>query len=156
MRRYFSPGAGRGGGGRRESCSAATVASRSRDVRGRQRATCRVIRMARRRHPRGQNQNNAPACTLRSSELGATLGPPMARVTVEDCLEREENRFALVVLAANRTRQLMKGADTLVKTKNKPAVTSLREIAAGKVHFHRSSHEVVSEWLQQMNAGGQR
>ncbi|XXR66784.1 DNA-directed RNA polymerase subunit omega [Sorangium sp. So ce388] len=153
MRRYFSPGAGRGGGGRRESCSAATVAPRSRDVRGRQRATCRVIRMARRRHLRGQN---TPACALRSPALGATLGPPMARVTVEDCLEREENRFALVVLAANRTRQLMKGADTLVKTKNKPAVTSLREIAAGKVHFHRSSHEVVSEWLQQMNAGGQR
>lgn len=73
----------------------------------------------------------------------------MARVTVEDCLEREENRFALVVLAANRTRQLMKGADALVKTKNKPAVTSLREIAAGRVHFHRSSHEVVNEWVIQ-------
>jgi DNA-directed RNA polymerase subunit omega len=72
----------------------------------------------------------------------------MARVTVEDCLEREENRFALVVLAANRTRQLMKGSDPLVKTKNKPAVTSLREIAAGKVHFHRNSHEVVNEWVR--------
>ena len=34
----------------------------------------------------------------------------MARVTVEDCLEKEENRFALVVLAASRTRSLMKGA----------------------------------------------
>jgi DNA-directed RNA polymerase subunit omega len=80
----------------------------------------------------------------------------MARVTVEDCLEREENRFALVVLAANRTRQLMKGVEPLVKTKNKPAVTSLREIAAGKVHFNRSSYDVVSEWLQQTNAGGHR
>lgn len=78
----------------------------------------------------------------------------MARVTVEDCLEREENRFALVVLAAIRTRALMKGSDPLVKTKNKPAVTSLREIAAGKVHFSRSSHEVVTEWLQQMSAAG--
>ena len=76
----------------------------------------------------------------------------MARVTVEDCLEREENRFALVVLAANRTRQLMKGSESLVKTKNKPAVTSLREIAAGKVHFHRSSHEVVNEWVRQQHA----
>jgi DNA-directed RNA polymerase subunit omega len=72
----------------------------------------------------------------------------MARVTVEDCLEREENRFALVVLAANRTRQLMKGIEPLVKTKNKPAVTSLREIAAGKVHFLRNSSEVVNEWLR--------
>ena len=34
----------------------------------------------------------------------------MARVTVEDCLEHEENRFALVILAARRTRQLLKGA----------------------------------------------
>lgn len=73
----------------------------------------------------------------------------MARVTVEDCLDREENRFALVILASSRTRQLMKGADPLLKTKNKAAVTSLREIAAGKVHFHRSSHEVVAEWLKQ-------
>jgi DNA-directed RNA polymerase subunit omega len=71
----------------------------------------------------------------------------MARVTVEDCLEREENRFALVVLASTRTRQLMKGATALVKTRNKAAVNSLREIAAGKVHFHRPSHQVVEEWI---------
>jgi DNA-directed RNA polymerase subunit omega len=76
----------------------------------------------------------------------------MARVTVEDCLEREENRFALVILAAQRTRQLMKGGEPQVRTKNKPAVTALREIAAGKVHFTRSSHEVVGEWLKQVNA----
>ena len=78
----------------------------------------------------------------------------MARVTVEDCLEREENRFALVVLAAQRTRQLMKGAQPLVHSKNKAAVTALREIAAGKVHFDRSSHEVVQEWIDaQFKAG---
>jgi DNA-directed RNA polymerase subunit omega len=76
----------------------------------------------------------------------------MARVTVEDCLEREENRFALVVLAASRTRQLMKGSESLVRTKNKAAVTSLREIAAGKVHFHRNSSEVVNEWLRSQSA----
>ena len=34
----------------------------------------------------------------------------MARVTVEDCLDNEDNRFALVILASNRTRQIMKGA----------------------------------------------
>jgi DNA-directed RNA polymerase subunit omega len=76
----------------------------------------------------------------------------MARVTVEDCLEREENRFALVVLAAARTRQLMKGGEALVKTKNKPAVTSLREIAAGKVHFNRPTSEVVNEWVRQQQS----
>ncbi|WP_394846498.1 DNA-directed RNA polymerase subunit omega [Pendulispora brunnea] len=72
----------------------------------------------------------------------------MARVTVEDCLEREENRFALVVLAAQRTRQLMKGATALVHSKNKPAVTALREIAAGKVHYDRLSNDVVQEWIE--------
>ena len=72
----------------------------------------------------------------------------MARVTVEDCLEREENRFALVILAAHRTRQLMKGAPALVPSKNKPAVTALREIAAGKVHFDRPSNDVVQEWIK--------
>ena len=71
----------------------------------------------------------------------------MARVTVEDCLEREENRFALVVLASQRCRQLMKGSGPLVHSKNKPAVTALREIAAGKVHFDRASHDAVLEWI---------
>lgn len=78
----------------------------------------------------------------------------MARVTVEDCLEREENRFALVLLAARRTRQLMKGAPPLVQSKNKPAVTALREIAAGKVHFDRPSNAAVEEWIEHMNRSG--
>lgn len=73
----------------------------------------------------------------------------MARVTVEDCLEREENRFALVVLASTRTRQLMKGAEPLVRSKNKPAVTSLREIAAGQVHFDRPTTDAIEEWIEQ-------
>ena len=74
----------------------------------------------------------------------------MARVTVEDCLEREENRFALVVLAAQRTRQLMKGAPSLVNAKNKAPVVSLLEIAAGKVRFHRDSAEVVQEYISEL------
>ena len=78
----------------------------------------------------------------------------MARVTVEDCLEREENRFALVVLAASRTRALMKGSGALVHSKNKPAVTALREIAAGRVHFDRSSNDVVSEWIDAQQRAG--
>jgi DNA-directed RNA polymerase subunit omega len=75
----------------------------------------------------------------------------MARVTVEDCLDREENRFALVVLAAARTRQIMRGAAPLVRSKNKPAVTSLREIADGKVHWDRASHTAVEEYIEQVN-----
>jgi DNA-directed RNA polymerase subunit omega len=75
----------------------------------------------------------------------------MARVTVEDCLEREENRFALVVLASQRTRALMKGATQLVHSKNKAAVTGLREIAAGKVHYDRPSHDAVQEYIEELN-----
>ncbi len=75
----------------------------------------------------------------------------MARVTVEDCLEKEENRFALVVLAASRCRQLMKGVPSFVNTKNKPAVNALREIAAGRVRFHRPSTEVVNEYITELS-----
>jgi len=59
----------------------------------------------------------------------------MARVTVEDCLEQVENRFALVLLAAQRTRQLMKGEEARLESTgdNKEAVTALREIADGLV-----------------------
>jgi len=74
----------------------------------------------------------------------------MARVTVEDCLEKEENRFALVVLAAARCRQLMKGVPSFVNTKNKPAVNALREIAAGRVRYHRPSAEVVHEYIEEI------
>jgi DNA-directed RNA polymerase subunit omega len=75
----------------------------------------------------------------------------MARVTVEDCLEREENRFALVVLAAQRTRLLMKGATPLVQSKNKAAVTALREIASGKIHYDRASNDAVREYIEALN-----
>lgn len=73
----------------------------------------------------------------------------MARVTVEDCLEREENRFALVVMASRRARSLMKSARPLVHCRNKPLVTALREIASGRVQFDRKSSDVVAEWVEQ-------
>jgi DNA-directed RNA polymerase subunit omega len=74
----------------------------------------------------------------------------MARVTVEDCLEKEENRFALVVLAASRARSLMKGAPQLVNAKNKAPVISLREIAAGRVRYNRPSVEAVAEYIDEV------
>ncbi|HJK96682.1 MAG TPA: DNA-directed RNA polymerase subunit omega [Polyangiaceae bacterium LLY-WYZ-14_1] len=76
----------------------------------------------------------------------------MARVTVEDCLEHEENRFALVILAARRTRQLMKGAPALVTSKNRPAVTALREIAGARVGFSRPVREAVDEFIVEEKA----
>ncbi len=60
----------------------------------------------------------------------------MARITVEDCLENCENRFALVHITAKRTRELYKGIDPLIRCKNREVVTALREIAAGKITLH--------------------
>ena len=61
----------------------------------------------------------------------------MARITVEDCMDKVENRFELVHLAAKRTKQLVKGARPAVKSSNREVVTSLREIAAGEVYFEK-------------------
>jgi DNA-directed RNA polymerase subunit omega len=70
-------------------------------------------------------------------------GANMARVTVEDCLEKVDNRFLLVMLAAKRVKQLYKGAKPLIdnRTSNKNVVISLREIAAGKVGFELTSRK---------------
>lgn len=57
----------------------------------------------------------------------------MARVTVEDCLELVDNRFALVHIATQRTKQIFKGSAPLVNCKNREVVCALREIADGKV-----------------------
>ena len=57
----------------------------------------------------------------------------MARISIEDSQKTIENRFALVSVAAHRARDLMNGAESLVKSRNKYAVTALREIAEGLV-----------------------
>ncbi len=69
----------------------------------------------------------------------------MARITVEDCLENVDNRFELVLLAAKRARQLMRGsADPTVAWENdKATVVALREIASGHVDFS-DAHQAAS------------
>lgn len=58
----------------------------------------------------------------------------MARVTVDDCLKRIDNRFEMTLAGTYRARQLASGATPLVEGgKDKPTVIALREIAAGKV-----------------------
>lgn len=58
----------------------------------------------------------------------------MARITTEDCLEKVNNRFDLVLLSAKRARKLQNGAPAKVEWENdKPTVVALREIAAGLV-----------------------
>jgi DNA-directed RNA polymerase subunit omega len=60
----------------------------------------------------------------------------MARITVDDCLEKIPNRFQLTLVAAYRARQLHNGAEPQVNVqglRDKPTVLALREIAAGKI-----------------------
>jgi DNA-directed RNA polymerase subunit omega len=80
----------------------------------------------------------------------------LARVTVEDCLEKVHNRFALVMLAAERARQLSNRAAPLVKCDNKPGVTALREIAEGGVRFNESVEGTIRQYLAEMRARGAR
>lgn len=58
----------------------------------------------------------------------------MARITIEDCLKRVDNRFKLIHMTAARVRQIREGAEYLVSSpKNEDIVVAMREVAAGKV-----------------------
>ena len=58
----------------------------------------------------------------------------MARITIEDCIKKVDNRFLLVNIVVKRVRQIREGSDYLVSSpKNEDIVVALREVAAGKV-----------------------
>ena len=70
----------------------------------------------------------------------------MARITVEDCLEKVNNRFELIHMTAKRVRQLRKGAEPTIETKNRDVVVALREIAAGNIiKTENSDFEALTE-----------
>ena len=68
----------------------------------------------------------------------------MARGTIEDCLDTIDNRFALTLLAAKRSRMLLSQAPAQIETDNKETVTALREIAANRVGFKRDIREILN------------
>ena len=71
----------------------------------------------------------------------------MARITVEDCLDRVDNRFELVLIAARRARDLALGREALVPWEHdKPTVVALRELAEGKIDH------LIQEKYRQMHA----
>ena len=72
----------------------------------------------------------------------------MARITVEDCLRQVPNRFSLVLVAAERTKQLLKGADSRLEEEvdNKEVVVALREIAAGEFTVDDSAVQAEDRW----------
>jgi len=76
----------------------------------------------------------------------------MARVTVEQCLKHVNNHFALVILAAQRARQLTRGQLALVQCHNRAAVTALREIGAGRVTFNENVEDTVHAFLNERKA----
>jgi|TARA_B110000908_G_C9931728_1_gene304250 DNA-directed RNA polymerase subunit omega len=69
----------------------------------------------------------------------------MARITVQDCLEKVDNRFHLVRVASKRARQLMNGKEPTVEWDNdKATVVALREIAAGNITEEMLNEKPVS------------
>lgn len=69
----------------------------------------------------------------------------MARLTVEDCLKKENNRFKLIMRAAKRARDLERGAEAAVSWDNdKPTVVALREIAEGVLEEDKPK-QIVTE-----------
>jgi len=77
----------------------------------------------------------------------------MARITVEDCIEKVSNRFELVLLATKRARQITRGSTPLVEVDNdKPTVIALREMAAGKIDLDLLN-KAVEETLDEEDLG---
>jgi DNA-directed RNA polymerase subunit omega len=69
----------------------------------------------------------------------------MARVTVEDCVDKVPNRFDLVLMAAQRARQISGGADlTLDRDRDKNPVVALREIAEETIRPRNLEEAIVS------------
>jgi DNA-directed RNA polymerase subunit omega len=68
----------------------------------------------------------------------------VARITIEDCLKRVNNRFILVNMATKRVRQIREGSEYLVSSpKNEDIVVALREIAAGKIIIREEKEEEI-------------
>ena len=79
----------------------------------------------------------------------------MARITVEDCVERVPNRFDLILLAAQRARMIREGSPMTVERDNdKDPVIALREIADHNVDLKLVKESLISD-LQEIRPGEQ-
>ncbi len=77
----------------------------------------------------------------------------MARVTVEDCIDKVENRFELVMMASQRARQIGTGAAPTVERDNdKKTVISLREIAGETVSVEKLKEEIITSYQRYLPA----
>jgi len=74
----------------------------------------------------------------------------MARVTVEDCLARIPNRFALTILASRRARSLSEGRGrAMVECDNKEGVTALREISSDRVRYKEEVASTMVDFIEE-------
>lgn len=75
----------------------------------------------------------------------------MARVTVEDCIDKVDNRFELVLLAAHRVKQISKGSHiTLQRENDKNSVLALREIAKGAISTSDIKEDLIYSMQKQV------
>ena len=71
----------------------------------------------------------------------------MARITVEDCIDKFESRFELVLVASNRARKLHSGeSPTVEKDNDKPTVIALREIADESLSVDSLKEKLIQEY----------
>ncbi len=77
----------------------------------------------------------------------------MARITVEDCQQKVDNRFLLVQMTIKRVHNYREGYEPLVQSRNKEVVTALREIAEGKVHVVEAPQQQLPQ-AEDLNPGG--
>ena len=76
----------------------------------------------------------------------------MARITVEDCLEKIDSQYDLVLLAKERTAQLNAGENPLVPADNdKNTVISLREIGEGKISIKTLEESAINKLRKQQD-----
>jgi DNA-directed RNA polymerase subunit omega len=81
----------------------------------------------------------------------------MARTTIEDCIKLVKNRFELVVLAAQRGKELNQGESSMMEKqkdivkKDKDAIIALREIAAGKLDINALKGSVIKRFFIEDN-----
>ncbi len=68
----------------------------------------------------------------------------MARITVEDCVKVVPNRFELCLIASNRAKAILSGANTSLDRKEKPSVIALREIASEAVDVDVIKNNIVN------------
>lgn len=76
----------------------------------------------------------------------------MARVTIEDCLEKIDNAYDIVTLASQRAKDILDGSEPKIDYSGKPSVIALKEIAEGLIdmsYFETRRKEKIEEQLSE-------